>query len=168
MPGTQGSPIPGAQGVEATLSPKSQKEGGAGVLTIFRRGPSELPSFHWAAGFVLAGDSGRPWAGVGEGLASWGRAFFPDGSSSESDGGRLIPAMPPTGTRHRGSGSEVIWAHPCSGCPADASAQHGARSRGCREGQLLLFWGPGRGSPSNPKCTFPAGAWPHPCPSLWL
>lgn len=121
------------------------------MLTVFRGGPSELPSFHWAAGFVLAGDSGRPWAGMGEGLASWGRAFFPDGSSSEPDGGRLIPAMPPTGTRHRGSGSEVIWAHPCSGCPADAVPNTGPGAGGVRRGSSCCSGGLGGAAPATPS-----------------
>lgn len=98
------------------------------MLTIFSRGPPELPSFRWTTGWVLAGDSGCPWAGVGEGLASWDEAFFPDGSSSESDGGLLIPAMPPTGTRQAGSGSESIWGHPWSRSPVGAQC--------CWEGQL--------------------------------
>lgn len=82
------------------------------MLTVFSRGPPKLPSFRWTVGFVLTGDSGCPRAGVGEGLASWDGAFFPDGSSSESEGGLLIPAIPPTGMRHVRSGSQSIWGHP--------------------------------------------------------
>jgi hypothetical protein len=68
-------------------------------------GSSQPRSFVWTTGFVLAGDSGGPRAGAGEGSgAGWGGAFFPEGSSLESVGGLFTPAMPPTGTRHIGVG----------------------------------------------------------------
>lgn len=66
---------------------------------VFSSRLPELPSFRWMEGILLAGDSGCPWAAVGEGLASWDGAFFPDGSSLESDEGLLMPAMPPMGER---------------------------------------------------------------------
>lgn len=72
---------------------------GAEAGPAFRGGPSVPPSFRGTVGFVLTGDSGCPRAGVGKGLAGWDGAFFPDGSSLESDGGLFTPAMPPMGER---------------------------------------------------------------------
>lgn len=81
-------------------------------LTAFSVWPSAPLSFCWTVGFVLTGDSGCPRAGVGKGLAGWGRTFFPDGSSSESDGGLFTPAMPPTGRRHtQGQGTQASPVH---------------------------------------------------------
>lgn len=133
------TPLPG--GVEVTLSARSQREGRAGALTVFGSRPLELPSFHWMVGFLLAGDSGCSWAVVGEGLAGWDVAFFPDGSSLDSDEGLLIPAMPPTAMTQAGSGSESIWGHPWSRSPVGA--------RGCWEGQLPLSRGAGGVAESN-------------------
>lgn len=110
-----------------------------------------LTAFRWTVGFVLTGDSGCPRAGVGEGLAGWDGAFFPDCSSLASDRGLFTPAMPPTGTRHTESGapaphagSERLWGHPWSRFPGGTSAQPGTWSRGWGWAAPAL-WGPGRG-----------------------
>lgn len=73
------------------------------VLTAFGDGLSKPPSLLSTTGFVLAGDSGDLWVGAAEGnLAGWARTFFfPESSSGESVEGLFIPAIPPTGMRHR-------------------------------------------------------------------
>lgn len=53
-------------------------------------------------GLALAGG----WAGGsfgGTGLGGSGAAFFPGCCSGDSEEGRLIPAMPPTGRREEGN-----------------------------------------------------------------
>lgn len=125
--------------LSGSLGTQEAEEGG--TLTAFSGRSSLPPSFHGTTGFVQTGDSGCPRPGAREGVAGWGGALFPDGSSPASDWDLFTPAMPPTGTRHTGSGGP---AQPHA-LPLKVRAPHLAALKvGCPAPGLELGEGGGR------------------------
>lgn len=142
--------LPPAALWEPVENPRTRGSGGW-ALTAVSGGPSGPLFFCWTMGFVLTGDSGCPRAGLGEGLAGWGAAFFSDSSSSWSEEGLFTPAMPPTGRRHTGQRAQPsptpwLWVSgpalpgsPGGALPTEAEVRGEgaapASSGSCREGQ---------------------------------